>query len=149
MAIDQDLLFCSNTAVTGNQINGNVIDTVDADTRFGSGARPLVIDGRVTVTFTDSGDNSSAILYLHTSPYEAINSVTTNTAIGTIATNAAAGTRIGPFTLPPGLATERYWGVYSVVTNGNFSAGNITMWITPDVDDSRAFGVGWTGPTTS
>lgn len=149
MAIDQDLLFCSNTAVVGNALIGNVVDLVDADVRPGTGARPLYIDGRVTAAFTDSGDNSTATIYLHTSPYEAINSVTTNTAVGTIATNAAIGDRIGPFTLPAGVATERYMSLYSVVLNGNFTTGSITAWVTPDLDARRDFAVGWTGPTTA
>jgi hypothetical protein len=149
MAIDQDLLLASNTAVVGNALVGNVIDFVSAKVCPGVGPRPLYLDGRVTATFTDAGDNSSATLYLQTSPYEAINSVTTNTAVGVIATNAAIGDRIGPFALPPLTTTERYGSLYSVVAGGNFTTGSVTVWLTPDIDARRDFPVGYTGPSTS
>jgi hypothetical protein len=149
MAIDQDLLFASNVAITGDALVGDVVDLVTKYVRPGVGPRPLYIDGRVSAAFTDTGNNSTATLYLQTSPYAAINSVTTNTAIGTIATNAAIGDRIGPFTIPPLTTTDRYMGIYAVTAGGNFSTGSVTIWATPDIDARVDFPVGWTGPSTS
>jgi hypothetical protein len=147
MAIDQLMLLYSNTAITG-AVNSDIIP-LSAARQFGTGARPLYIDGRVTVAFTDTGDNSSAVLIVQSSPYEAFNSAITNTTVLDIATNAAVGARLGPIALPALGANCAFLRLTTSVAGGNFTAGSITAWLTPDPELYTAQPVGWTGPSTS
>lgn len=144
MAIDQLMLFYSNTAITGDT-NSDIIPL--ATTRqFGTGARPLYIDGRCIATFSDSDNNSTAVVVCQSSPYEAFNSSITNTTLMTIANNTVAGTRIGPIALPALGADKAFLRLTTVVSGGNFSTGTVTMWLTPDPEIWTAQPVGWTGP---
>lgn len=147
MSIDQLMLFYSNTAVLSD-INSDIIP-LTAARQFGNGARPLYIDGRVTVAFTDSGNNSTSVVQVQSSPYEAFNSSINNTTLVTIPTNAAVGDRIGPVALPPLSANAAYLRLSTVTAGGNFTTGSITMWLTPDPEIYTAQPVGWTGPSTS
>ena len=145
--IDQYMLFFSNTAVTANT-NSDIIPL--ATTRqFGTGARPLYVDGICTVTFDDSGNNSTSTITVQSSPYEAFNSSITNTNCWVIATNTTSGTRVGPFVLPPLGADKAFLRLVTQNTNGDFGNGSITMWLTPDPYLYTAQPVGWTGPNLS
>lgn len=147
MPIDQLMLLFSNTSVVGDT-NSDIIDL--ATTRqFGLGATPLYLDGVCTVTFDDSGNNSTAVIQCQSSPYEAFNSSITNTTLITIATNTASGTRIGPVQIPPLAADKRYFRVSTVTSGGNFSNGSITLFVTPNPGIYSAQPVGWTGPSLS
>ncbi len=151
MAIDQHMLLCNAQAVTNAAISGNVIDLGAAGRLFGVGVRPLYIDGRVTTTFADTGNNSTLDIIVQSSPYAGLNSSITNTTVGYVATNAAAGDRpVGfPIPLPAGNADKQYLGLYLNPVGGDFSAGAVTIWLTPDPDLWDAKPVGYTGPTTS
>jgi hypothetical protein len=147
MATDILMTFFSNTAVTANT-NSDIMP-MGATRQFGIGARPLYVDGICTVTFADSGDNSSATLTVQSSPYEAFNSSITNTNCWTIATNTASGTRVGPFVLPPLGADKAFLRVVTQNAGGDFSAGSISLWLTPDPYLYSPQPVGWTGPNLS
>jgi hypothetical protein len=146
MAIDQLMLLFSNTSVVGDT-NSDIIPL--ATTRqFGNGAQPLYIDMRVTVAFTDSGNNSTAVIQCQSSPYEAFNSSITNTTCATIATNAAVGDRL-LFQIPPLAADKAFFRLSTVTAGGNFTTGSVTAWVTPNPEVWSAQPVGWTGPSLS
>jgi len=149
MAIDQLMLFYSaNSVVVAT--NSDIIP-LSATRQFGTGARPLYIDGRVTTTFSDSGSNSTGTITLQTCPYEAFNSSITNTVVGTIATNAAVGSRPTgwPIALPSLGANQAFLRLTTANAGGDFSTGAMTAWLTPDPEIWTAQPVGWTGPSTS
>ncbi len=147
MPIDQLMLLFSNTSVVSDT-NSDIIP-LSATRQFGNGAVPLYIDGVCTVTFDDSGNNSSAVVQCQSSPYEAFNSSITNTTMFTIATNTTSGTRLGPVQIPPLAADKAYFRVSTVTAGGNFSNGSITLFVTPNPGIYSAQPVGWTGPSTS
>ncbi len=144
--IDQLMLFYSNTSITG-AINSDIIP-LTTTRQFGTGARPLYIDGITTVVIANVGTDVTT-LTVQSSPYEAFNSSITNTVVGTIATNTAVNTRIGPFQLPPLSADKAFLRLATSVTGGNSMTGSITMFLTPDPYIWTAQPVGWTGPSTS
>ncbi len=146
MAIDQLGLFYSNAALTG-ATNSDIVP-LTTTRQFGTGARPLYIDGRVTVIMANTGTDTTTIT-VQSSPYEAFNSSITNTVIATIASNAAVGTRIGPVVLPALAADKAFLRLASSVTGGNAVTGSVTMWLTPDPEIYTAQPVGWTGPNLS
>ncbi len=148
MPIDQLDVFCSTQAITANAISDNVIDIGSAYARHGVGPRPLYIVVQTTTLFADTGNNSTGSVLYQTSPYVGINSSITNTTIGTIATNSAVGDRIVAL-LPPVPGDNRYAALYFVMSGGDFSAGAVTAWVTPDPDLWAAKPAGWTGPTTA
>ena len=151
MAIDLDMRFSNAQAITGSAISDNVIDLKVAGRNFGTGPRPLYLDGRVTTAFTDTGNNSTADIIVQSSPYVALNSSLTNTTVGQIATNAAVGDRPAgwPIALPSLQGDKQYLGLYYSVSGGNFSTGAFTCWLTPDPDLWDAKAVGYTGPSTT
>ena len=146
MAIDQLMLLYSNTSVVSD-INSDIMD-LGTTRQFGNGPVPLYVDLRVTVAFTDSGNNSTSVVQCQSSPYEAFNSSITNTTMCTIATNAAVGDRI-LFQIPPLAADKRYFRLATVTAGGNFTTGSVTAWVTPNPEVYSAQPVGWTGPSLS
>lgn len=147
MPIDQNEIYCSGLAITGDTNSNNVIDH-SANTYHGVGPRPLYIPLLVTEAFTDTGDNSTADIVFQSSQYEAFNSSITNTVIGKIATNQATG-YIGFPIMPPLGQDQRYSRLTTVVSGGNFSTGKISAWVVADLDVWKAKALGYTGPTTS
>lgn len=147
MAIDQNAIYCSGLAITGDTNSNNVIDHA-ANTYHGIGPRPLYIPIVVTEAFTDSGDNSTADVVFQSSQYEAFNSSITNTVIAKIGTNTATGLMAVPI-MPPLGQDQRYSRLTTVVSGGNFSAGKISAWVTPDPDLVKNKPLGFTGPTTA
>lgn len=146
MAIDQLMLLFSNTAITGDT-NSDIMD-LGTTRQFGNGPVPLYLDVRCTVAFTDTGNNSTAVIQCQSSPYEAFNSSITNTTCATIPTNMAVGDRL-LFQIPPLAADKRYFRVATVTSGGNFSTGSLTAWVTPNPEVYSAQPVGWTGPSLS
>ncbi len=147
MPIDQNEIYCSGLAITGDTNSNNVIDH-GANTYHGTGPRPLYIPIVVTEAFTDTGDNSTADIVFQSSQYEAFNSSITNTVIAKIATNQATGLLAQPI-MPVLGQDQRYSRLTTTVSGGNFSAGKISAWLTPDPDAWKPKPLGYTGPTTS
>ena len=148
MPIDQLDVFSDAQAITSNTISTNVVSLGSAYTRHGVGPRPLYIVVQTTTQFADSGDNSSGTVIYQTSPYVGINSSITNTTIGTIATNSAVGDKIVAL-LPPVPGDNAFAALYFSMAGGDFSAGAVTAWVTPDPDLSSTKPAGWTGPSQS
>jgi hypothetical protein len=150
MPIDQQGIYSNAQAITANAISDNVIDHGSNYADPGVGPRALYVEGIVTTTFSDSGNNSTGSVIFQQSPYVGINSSITNTTIGTIATNAAANTRLGPWLLPPIKGTtNRYSALYYSMAGGDFSAGAVSLWITADPRNWAAQPVNYTGPSTT
>lgn len=147
MAIDQNGIYCTALAITGDTNSNNVIDH-GANTYHGIGPRPLYIPILVTEAFTDAGDNSTADVVFQSSRYEAFNSSITNTVIAKIGTNTATGLMACPI-MPPLGQDQQYSRLTTVVSGGNFSTGKITAWLTPDPDLVKNKPLGYTGPSTS
>jgi len=148
MPIDQQDVFSTAQAITANAISDNVIDLASAYTRHGTGPRPLYIVVQTTTQFADTGNNSTGTVIFQTDTAANMSVSNTNTTLGTIATNSAVGDRIVAL-LPPIPGDKRYMGLYYQMSGGDFSAGAVTAWITPDPDLWSAKPAGWTGPTTS
>lgn len=146
MSIDQLMLFYSNAAITG-ATNSDIMP-LGAARQFGTGARPLYIDGITTVVFVNTGTDTTTVT-VQSSPYVGFNSSITNTAVWTIPVNTAVNTRVGPIVLPPLGADKAFLRLATSVTGGNSVTGSLTMWLTPDPSLWTAQPVGWTGPSTS
>lgn len=147
MPIDQQDIYCTDLAITGDTNSNNVIDH-GGNTYHGIGPKPLYIPIMVTEAFTDSGNNSTAEIIFSSSQYVGINSSITNTTIGKIPTNAAVGMLACPIIPPLGQAAQ-YSQLSFVVSGGNFTTGKVTAYVTPDPDLVVNKPVGWVGPTTS
>lgn len=149
MAIDQNGIYCDALAITGDTNSNNVIDH-SANTYHGIGPRPLYIPILVTEQFADTGNNSTANVVFQSSQYEAFNSAITNTVIAKIDTNTATGLMAVPI-MPPLGQSNRYSRLAFIVDSaaGNFSAGKVTAWVTPDPDLVKNKPLGYTGPSTS
>ena len=149
MAIDQNAIYADALAITGDTNSNNVIDH-GANTYHGIGPRPLFIPILVTEAFTDTGNNSTALVVFQSSQYEAFNSSITNTVIAKIATNTATGLMAVPC-MPPLGQDQRYSRLLFQIDSaaGNFSTGKVTAWVTPDPDLVKNKALGYTGPTTA
>jgi hypothetical protein len=147
MAMDQNGIYATALAITGDTNSNNVIDH-GANTYHGIGPRPLYIPILVTEAFTDTGSNSTAEIVFQSSQYEGFNSSITNTVIASIPTNAATGLLACPI-MPPLGQDQQYSRLTTVVSGGNFTAGKISAWISPDPDIVKNKVLGYTGPTTA
>ena len=146
MPIDQQDLFCTALAITGDTNASNIIDYGSASTRQGTGPRPLYVQVHVTEAFTDSGNNSTAEVRLVCAPDVALTNTFTNTTLATIPTNAAIG-KMAPVLLPGAGLNCQYASLVFVVSGGNFTTGKVTAYVTADPDDWSAKSKAWTGPT--
>lgn len=149
MAIDQNGIYATALAITGETNGNNVIDH-GANTYHGIGPRPLYIPIMVTEQFADTGSNSVGYVVFQSSQYEAFNSSVTNTVIASIPTNAPVGMLAYPI-MPPLGQDQRYSRLVFTVgeASGNFSAGKVTAWVSPDPDIVKNKPLGYTGPTTA
>jgi hypothetical protein len=148
MPIDQQDIYCTDLAITGDTNSNNVIDH-GANTFHGIGPRALYIPIYVTEQFADTNDNSSTNIVFQSSQYVGFNSSITNTVIGIIPTNAAVGLLCCPNMPPLGQDQQFSRLTTGPAVGGNFSAGKITAFVTADPDLVRQKTVGWTGPSTS
>lgn len=147
MPIDQQDLYCTDLPITGDTNSNNVVDH-GANTYHGIGPSPLYIPIHVTEAFTDTDSNSTANIVFQSSQYVGFNSSVTNTVIAAIPTNAAVGLLACPI-MPPLGQDQQYSRLTTVVSGGNFTAGKITAYVTPDPDLVKNKAKGWTGPSTS
>lgn len=147
MPIDQQDIYCTDLAITGDTNSNNVIDH-GGNTYHGIGPRQLYIPIHVTEVFADSGDNSTALVVFQSSQYVGFNSSITNTVIARIDTNSAVGLLACPI-MPPLGQDQQYSRLTTTVSGGNFTTGKITAYVTPDPDLVKNKAVGWTGPATS
>lgn len=144
--IDQQDVFSTAQALTGNAISSNVVDLGNAYTRHGVGPRPLYLVVHVTTAF--SGANSTTDVRYSTSPYVGINSSITNTTICTLAANQAVG-QVGAFLLPTVPGDNQFAALNYVVAGSNNTTAGVTAYVTPDPDLYSAKVKNWTGPSTS
>ncbi len=149
MPIDQLDVFSTAQAITANAISDNVISIGSAYARHGTGPRPLYIVVQTTTQFADTASNSTAEVVFQVDTAVNMAVANANTVIGTIATNSAVGDRIIAL-LPPIPGDKAFMALYyRMNASGDFSAGAVTAWITPDPDMWSAKPAGWTGPATS
>lgn len=127
---DANLTFSSAQAITANTLSTNIID-LSAIRNIGVGRTPYVVV-QVTTTMGDSGNNSNCTVTMQTDSVSAFNSATNTRVLGVFATNAAAGTKIGPLAISPGEANEQYLGLYYEMGGGDLNAGAVTAFITFD-----------------
>lgn len=145
MPIDQQDLYCTDLAITGNTNSNNVIDH-GGNTYHGIGPRALYIPIHVTTAFT--GGNTAGTVVFQSSQYVGFNSSVTNTTIADLPLNAAVGLLACP-AMPPLGQDQQYSRLTFVNLGSNYSAGAITAYTTPDPDLVKNKAVGWTGPSTS
>lgn len=154
MIIDTLNLFSDNQAVTVDAISTNVIDLLPG-TILGTPTANLLRDigaGKtlywhclITTTFT-TGD--AGVLTVTLESDSTANLATSATVHITAISIVAVGTLVAGFwiakgiPLPPG-DYERYLGVRYLTTTGNFTAGNVTSWVSENRMDDRAYRPGY------
>lgn len=138
MAIDKNLRFSSQQAVTNNTVSTNIID-LSAVRNIGVGRTPYVIVQVDGEQMADTGNNSNCTVYFQTDSVEAFNSASNTRTLGVFNTNSAIGTKVGPIALSPGEANEQYAAVYYSMGGGDLSGGKFTAYITFDPDLKGAY----------
>lgn len=152
MITDLQSKFSDAQAVTATALSNNVIDLRGGNTTptlvdesLQGGNEPLWLVCQVGTAFTAAGAATMTVTLESDSTADLATSATVHYTSSAIAVaTLVAGYRLFAFPLPGGTTYERYLGLRYTIATGPMTAGTITTYLTPSIQQNVIYPVGFT-----